>query len=92
MPQVYSRRPGTRRTPRGAVDITRPSPWGNPFVVGRDGAQGECVALYEEWIDRPEQATLRDRMRRELAGKDVVCACGESEPCHGHTVVRIANA
>jgi Domain of unknown function (DUF4326) len=92
MPQIYSKRAGTRRTPRSAVDVTRPSPWGNPFVVGRDGTQRECVQLYNAWIDRPEQATLRERMRRDLAGHDLVCACGEGEPCHAHIVMWVANS
>lgn len=87
MPAVYSRRGGPR-TPRGAVDITRPSIWGNPFVVGKDGVQGECVEKYREWINRPEQATLRARMCRELRGRDLVCVC-KPEPCHGDVILEV---
>ena len=28
---------------REAVVVARPSRWGNPFVIGRDGSQAECV-------------------------------------------------
>jgi hypothetical protein len=29
-----------------AVNVARPSPWGNPFVVGVDGTRAECVRLH----------------------------------------------
>lgn len=86
--QVYSKAPGTPRTPRGAIDVTRPSPFGNPFVVGSDGERGQCVELYREWIWREEQRTLRERMRRELAGHDLVCAC-DQPPCHAYVIIEV---
>src|ERR1035441_8263460 len=35
---------------RHHVYIGRPSKWGNPFVVDKHGARGECIALYERWL------------------------------------------
>lgn len=90
MPSVYSRY-SPPRTPCGAIDIRRPSPWGNPFVVGNDGAQEECVEKYREWLMRPEQMTLRERMKRELAGKNLVCVC-KPAVCHGDVILEIANS
>lgn len=43
MPKVYSRRNGAEKPPDDAVYVGRPTQFGNPFVVGRDGKQGECV-------------------------------------------------
>lgn len=40
---------------------------------------------------RAEQTTLRERMKRELAGKDLVCVC-KPESCHGDVILEIANA
>lgn len=89
--RLYSRAPGTPRTPRGAIQITRPTPWGNPFVVGRDGTQEKCVELYREWLNDPIRVVLRERMKRELAGKDLVCACA-MPPCHGEVILAVANS
>lgn len=45
--------------------------FGNPFKVGRDGAEGECVRLFEAYLlERPE---LLARVRRELKGKLLGC-------------------
>lgn len=71
MARVYSRRKGAEPVPPDAVYVGRPTQFGNPFVVGRDGARGECIELYREWIMQPECAVLRDRARRDLAGKDL---------------------
>ena len=30
--------------------IGRPSPLGNPFVIGRDGTRDEVVAKYRKWL------------------------------------------
>lgn len=32
------------------VYIGRPSKWGNPFVIGKDGTREEVIAKYAEWI------------------------------------------
>jgi len=32
------------------VYIGRPSKWGNPFAVGRDGTRAEVIELYEHWV------------------------------------------
>ena len=37
-----------------AVVVARPSRWGNPFVIGRDGTQAACVAQYRKWLALPE--------------------------------------
>jgi hypothetical protein len=31
---------------RGRVYIGRPSKWGNPFVIGRDGSREEVIEKY----------------------------------------------
>ncbi len=73
--------------PPDAVYIGRPSKWGNPFVIGKDGTREEVIAKYEVWIvQQPElMAALH-----ELTGKDLVCWC-DPEACHGHVLLRLAN-
>lgn len=37
------------------VNIMRPSKWGNPFVIGRDGTRDEVIDKFEKWIQtQPE--------------------------------------
>ena len=69
--------------------IGRPSKWGNPFVIGRDGTREEVVSKYEQWLMR--QPELVAAAKTELAGKDLYCFCAPL-PCHGDVLLRIANS
>lgn len=70
------------------VYIGRPGPWGNPFVIGRDGTRTDVVAKYQAWLEaRP---ALMERARRELAGRVLGCWCAPLA-CHGDVLARIAN-
>jgi hypothetical protein len=52
------------------VYIGRPSKWGNPFVIGRDGTRDEVIARYEAWLlEQPELITALP----ELAGMTLGC-------------------
>lgn len=88
-PKVLNKR--TDRIPKGAVYVGRPSPFGNPFKVPKDGSRSECCQYYEAWIMNDEQKELRKRMRRELRGKDLVCWCAP-KACHAYIILSIANA
>lgn len=66
-----------------AVTVARPGRWGNPFAIGRDGNQAECVAQYRRWIKQPGQKALREEARRALKGENLACWCAPGTPCHG---------
>ena len=70
------------------VYIGRPSKWGNPFKVGRDGIQGECVDFYRDWIRQPAQIALFNAVKSELKGKRLGCWC-KPKLCHGDVLVEI---
>ncbi len=70
------------------VYIGRPSRWGNPFVIGRDGTRADVIARYEAWL--LEQPELVDALP-ELAGKTLGCWCAP-RACHGDVLARLANA
>ncbi len=72
---------------RHHVYIGRPSKWGNPFVVGKHGQRGECIALYEGWLRR--NAALIAALD-ELRGLVLGCWCAP-RACHGDVLVRLAN-
>lgn len=70
------------------VYIGRPSKWGNPFVIGRDGTREQVIAAYEMWIKT--QPHLMAALH-ELKGKRLGCFCAPLA-CHGEVLVRLANA
>lgn len=74
--------------PCNAVLIGRPSPWGNPFVVGTHGTRTEVIAQYERWVRG--QPAMVEAIKRELRGKDLVCYC-KPAACHGDVLYQIAN-
>lgn len=69
------------------VFIGRPSKWGNPFKIGRDGDRAEVIAKFEDWISGQTQL-LRDL--GELRGKTLGCYCAP-EPCHGDVLARLVD-
>lgn len=71
------------------VYIGRPSKWGNPFVIGRDGTRADVIAKYEAWLLK--QPALVEDAKRELKGKILGCFCAP-EACHGDILARIANS
>ena len=60
---------------RAAYDVYvgRPSPFGNPFVIGRDGDRATVLARYRAWL--LAQPALVELVRRDLAGKVLGCWC-----------------
>ncbi len=85
MPKVLNKR--LKQTSDTAVYVGRPTKWGNPFVVGVDGKQGECVDLYAEWI-KTQPYLLK--CLPELKGKDLICWCAPKR-CHADVLLKLAN-
>ena len=53
VPRVLNKR--TDRIPPDAIYCGRPSPLGNPFIIGRDGTRDEVCDKYEAWLpSQPE--------------------------------------
>lgn len=69
------------------VYIGRPSRWGNPFAMGRDGTREQVIEKYRAWLQ-----TKPDLMARlpALKGKTLGCWC-HPLPCHGDVLVDLAN-
>jgi len=68
------------------VYIGRPSPWGNPFVIGPHGDRQQVIDQYVGWA---KQHLTRTQVAA-LAGKTLVCFC-HPLPCHGHVLARWAD-
>jgi len=71
------------------VYIGRPSDWGNPFVIGKDGDRADVIRKYRNWIMR--QPDLLARVKKELQGRRIACWC-KPEACHGDVLAEIADA
>jgi Domain of unknown function (DUF4326) len=100
-----SRRKGWRK-PVGAIVVSRPSKWGNPYAL--DSYQfGNLDGSLAAWNERAaREIALRDfehalcmgmlkvtveDVRRELAGKDLACWCPLNKLCHADVLIRLAN-
>ena len=70
------------------VYIGRPSKWGNPFVIGKDGTREEVVEKYRDWILKNEYLMS---CLPELKGKTLGCWCSP-KVCHGDVLLELANA
>lgn len=72
------------------VMVDRSTPFGNPFEIGRDGDREAVIEKFRRWVMRKAQADLRERAKKELAGKDLVCWCAPLA-CHADTWLEIVN-
>lgn len=69
------------------VYIGRPSKWGNPFQIGRDGDRDTVIRKYRSWLlERPDLMGALG----ELRGKTLGCWCSPL-PCHGDVLLELAN-
>lgn len=69
------------------IYIGRPSKWGNPFVIGKDGDRLEVIQKYRDWImTQPELMAALP----ELRGKILGCWCRPAF-CHGDVLMELLN-
>lgn len=69
------------------IYIGRPSKWGNPFEIGKDGTREEVIERYRQYI------FMDVKLRRELGelkGKTLGCWCSP-EACHGDVLAELAD-
>jgi len=67
------------------VLIGRPSKWGNPSQIGRDGNRERVIKMYEVHIRlRPDLIAALP----ELVGKPLGCYC-HPLPCHGDVLMKL---
>lgn len=69
------------------VYIGRPSKWGNPFVIGKDGTRKEVIKKYELWVR--QQHHLMESIH-ELKDKTLGCWC-HPKACHGDVLAKLVS-
>lgn len=82
----------THAPTKADVYIGRPSPLGNPFVIGKDGDRTAVIEKYRQWlwerIKANDEAVLA-ALRALNDDSVLVCWCAPL-PCHGDIVIRAA--
>ncbi len=87
MCRVLNARNAGKSSTEAQVYVGRPSKWGNPFVLGRDGSRSEVIAQYRVWvIEQPDLMASLD----ELRGRNLVCWCAP-QACHADVLIELAN-
>jgi len=82
-----------KRSYRGnGVYIGRPSPLGNPFVIGKDGTRDQVIEKYRHWLygKMTKPGIIGDaKIMRALAALNedsvLICWCAP-RACHGSVV------
>ena len=80
-----------------AVNVARPSRWGNPFVIGKDvDSATEAVDAFRD-LTAPHPPHIvplymgRDDIVRDLRGKNLACWCKPGTLCHADVLLELAN-
>lgn len=69
------------------VYIGRPSKWGNPFEIGKDGTREEVIQKFKEYLTL---SPLLMEELNELNGKTLGCWCSP-RPCHGDVLANLVD-
>lgn len=77
------------KMPENTVYVGRPTKYGNPWTVGRQGisvkTSAEAVELFKRHLAGKSHFP-------ELRGKNLACFCRLDQPCHADVLLEIANA
>lgn len=105
--RIQLRRTKDWRKPENTVVVSRPSRYGNPFIIGgfkafqndqdpngpitiiQTRSQEEAVEHFR-WL--AEQSRYREKVIRDLRGKNLACWCKPGTPCHADILLEIANS
>jgi hypothetical protein len=87
-----------------AVNVARPGPWGNPFIVGEDGARPHCIALFSDLLEGRYSLQARAPLAAQrafvvhaadhwktLKGKNLACWCALTSACHADVLLERAS-
>lgn len=73
------------------VYIGRPSKWGNPFKIGRDGNRETVIDRYRGYlVSKVNEGSITLSDLAGLSGKRLGCYCAP-EPCHGDVLADLAD-
>lgn len=90
------------KMPPNTVYVGRPTVYGNPYRVGRDGTAEQCVAKYRLALEatirsanmhprHPLMPFGRPLFFGPLVDKNLACFCPLDRPCHADVLLELAN-
>lgn len=80
------------RLPPDAINVARPTRWGNPFKVGIEGVTPErAVELYCGYLWSAAGASNLRLALDCLRGHDLACWCKPGAPCHADVLLKVVN-
>jgi Domain of unknown function (DUF4326) len=91
--RIQRRRTKGWKMPEGAVCVTRPSRWSNPWRISPRQSREYVLTAFRAYAN-----THASEIRMDLRGKDLVCWCplvdkdGNRVPCHADVLLEIANS
>ena len=85
--RIQRKRTKGYRAPQGAVYVGRPTAWGNQYSVDIHGREG-AVEKFRDFMQR--HPSFVESVRRELAGRDLLCWCAPDAACHADLLLAVA--
>ncbi|WP_181158352.1 DUF4326 domain-containing protein [Microbacterium sp. MYb64] len=91
-----SRRKGWRKS-ENTVVVSRPTRWGNPWLILIPGGRALAVSRFREMFTTDAEAReafkypTAEQIRAELGGKNLACWCPLDQPCHADVLLELAN-
>ncbi|WP_353641366.1 DUF4326 domain-containing protein [Mesorhizobium sp. WSM2239] len=78
-----------------AVNVARPTRWGNPYRVGmvdaRTGGTTDPDTAVERYLSKLLRQGREPEIQFKLRGKNLACWCKPGEPCHADVLLELAN-
>lgn len=74
------------------VYVGRPSEFGNPFHVGlyKGFNRDDAVRAFRQYVE--DHIHLKNKIKKELKGKNLSCWCAMHLSCHADILLEIANS
>ena len=94
--EIQRRRVKGWRLPPGAIVVSRPTKWGNPFATAAEFEAAVEAVREGRWpiYWTKHQCLVMKRIvaeAGELRGHDLACWCKIGSPCHRTVLLRLAN-
>lgn len=65
----------------------RPGPYGNPFIIGKDGTREEVIEKYRQYVSQcPELLNAILSLDPNLT---ISCWCNDDQACHCDVIIEI---
>lgn len=71
-----------------SIYVGRPTVWGNPFIIGRDGTRDEVIEKFRKYAIKKNKED--PNWIKPLINKNLVCWCAPRK-CHAEILLELAS-